>query len=129
MPQNLQIPSPRHPDSDTRPPRRGLLAGLRRAVVEVAFIVFLFYSNLLMGEFNRVNSPGKTFAVALDDIFTIKNSPSPSSPHPSATSHSSTCAKTLSRPLKTGCPMFDAASPRRPWEHHSRAIGSSCLSS
>jgi hypothetical protein len=26
-----------------------------------------------MGEFNRVNSPGKTFAVALDDIFTIKN--------------------------------------------------------
>jgi hypothetical protein len=73
MPQNLQIPSPRHPDSDTRPPRRGLLAGFRRAVVEVAFIVFLFYSNLLMGEFNRLNSPGKTFAVALDDIFTIKN--------------------------------------------------------
>jgi hypothetical protein len=73
MPQNLQIPSPRHPASHTPLPRRGLLTHIRRAVVEVAFIVFLFYSNLLMGEFNRVNSPGKTFAVALDDIFTIKN--------------------------------------------------------
>ena len=26
-----------------------------------------------MGEFNRTNGPGKTFAVALNDIFTIKN--------------------------------------------------------
>jgi hypothetical protein len=50
-----------------------LLADIRRAVVEVAFIIFLFYSNLLMGEFNRTNGPGKTFAVALNDIFTIKN--------------------------------------------------------
>ena len=55
------------------PKNSRLLADIRRAVVEVAFIIFLFYSNLLMGEFNRVNSPGKTFAVALDDIFTIKN--------------------------------------------------------
>ena len=73
MPQNRQIPSSRHPASHTPPPRGGLLTAIRRAVVEVAFIVFLFYSNLLMGEFNRVNGPGKTFAVALDDIFTIKN--------------------------------------------------------
>jgi hypothetical protein len=73
MPQNLQIPSPRHPASHTPPPRRGLLANFRRALVEVAFIIFLFYSNLLMGEFNRVNGPGKTLAVALGDIFTIKN--------------------------------------------------------
>jgi hypothetical protein len=75
MPQNRQIPSPRHPASHTPPlpPRGGLLTNIRRAVVEVAFIIFLFYSNLLMGEFNRVNGPGKTFAVALDDIFTVKN--------------------------------------------------------
>jgi hypothetical protein len=56
---------------DPKKPR--LLADIRRAVVEVAFIIFLFYSNLLMGEFNRTNGPGKTFAVALNDIFTIKN--------------------------------------------------------
>jgi hypothetical protein len=49
------------------------LASIRRAVVEVAFIIFLFYSNLLMGEFNRLNSPGKTFAAAITDIFTLKN--------------------------------------------------------
>ena len=56
---------------DPQKPR--LAAEIRHAVVEVAFIVFLFYSNLLMGEFNRTNGPGKTFAVALTDIFTIKN--------------------------------------------------------
>jgi hypothetical protein len=50
-----------------------LLADIRRAVVEVAFIIFLFYSNLLMGEFTHANGPGKTFAVALTDIFTVKN--------------------------------------------------------
>lgn len=45
-----------------------------RAVIEVAFIVFLFYSNLLMGEFTVSNGHGKTFAVALNDIFTETNS-------------------------------------------------------
>jgi len=54
----------------TPPPR---LKPVWRVVIEVAFIVFLFYSNLLMGEFNRINGPGKTFAVALNDIFTVKN--------------------------------------------------------
>lgn len=49
------------------------LAHLWKAVLEVAFIVFLFYSNLLMGEFSHANGPGKTFAAALYDIFTIKN--------------------------------------------------------
>ena len=73
MPQNLQIPSSRRPASPTPPPRRDLIADIRRALVEVAFIIFLFYSNLLMGEFNRINGPGKTFAVALNDIFTVKN--------------------------------------------------------
>lgn len=46
---------------------------LVRAIIEVAFIIFLFYSNLLMGEFNAANSRGKTLAHALHDIFTAKN--------------------------------------------------------
>ncbi|MGC1461966.1 MAG: hypothetical protein WA802_07180 [Terracidiphilus sp.] len=52
--------------------RRG---GVRvmRAVIEVAFIVFLFYSNLLMGEFTHANGPGKSLAFALNDIFTGTN--------------------------------------------------------
>ena len=31
-----------------------------RAVIEMAFIIFLFYSNLLMGEFTVINGQGKT---------------------------------------------------------------------
>ncbi len=46
---------------------------LWRALVEVAFIDFLFYSNLLMGEFTGVNGQGKTLAFALHDIFTAVN--------------------------------------------------------
>jgi hypothetical protein len=49
------------------------LTALWRAVVEVAFIVFLFYSNLLMGEFTRSSGPGKTLAFALADILTGTN--------------------------------------------------------
>jgi hypothetical protein len=44
-----------------------------RAVIEIAFIVFLFYSNLLMGEFTMVNGKGKTLAFAIHDIFTATN--------------------------------------------------------
>jgi hypothetical protein len=55
------------------PQPEGPLAKLRRALIEVAFIIFLFYSNLLMGEFNRTNGLGKSFLVALYNIFTIKN--------------------------------------------------------
>jgi hypothetical protein len=44
-----------------------------RAVIEVAFIIFLFYSNLLMGEFNAASGHGKTLATALYDIFTAAN--------------------------------------------------------
>jgi hypothetical protein len=44
-----------------------------RAVIEITFIVFLFYSNLLMGEFNASSGRGKTLATALIDIFTAKN--------------------------------------------------------
>ena len=46
---------------------------LWRAVIEVAFIIFLFYSNLLMGEFTRQNGPGKTLTLAVHDIFTGTN--------------------------------------------------------
>lgn len=42
-------------------------------MVEVGFIVFLFYSNLLMGEFTRANGPGKSLAFALRDILTVTN--------------------------------------------------------
>jgi len=35
--------------------------------------VFLFYSNLLMGEFTRGNRDAKTLAFAIHDIFTATN--------------------------------------------------------
>jgi hypothetical protein len=44
-----------------------------RAVLEVTFIVFIFYSNLLMGEFTVANGQGKSLAYALNDIFTGTN--------------------------------------------------------
>jgi hypothetical protein len=50
-----------------------LLKPLCRAVIEVAFIVFLFYSNLLMGEFTATNGPGKSIVFGLKDIFTGTN--------------------------------------------------------
>jgi ABC-type arginine transport system permease subunit len=57
--------------SENRTGRR--FTTLLRAVIEVAFIVFLFYSNLLMGEFTGANGQGKTMAFALRDIFTAAN--------------------------------------------------------
>jgi hypothetical protein len=53
------------------PPRH--IPKVLRACVEVSFIIFLFYSNLLMGEFTVVNGRGKTWAHAFADIFTLKN--------------------------------------------------------
>jgi hypothetical protein len=45
-----------------------------RAITEICFIVFLFYSNLLMGEFTRSGlARGRGFAWALDDVFTEAN--------------------------------------------------------
>ena len=45
-----------------------------RAIVEVSFIIFLFYSNLLMGEFVKNGNGNKhEFIWALEDIFTIPN--------------------------------------------------------
>jgi hypothetical protein len=49
------------------------LASVWRALVEIAFIVFLFYSNLLMGEFTVANGRGKTLTAALTDILTATN--------------------------------------------------------
>ena len=45
-----------------------------RAVIEVGFIIFLFYSNLLMGEFNR-SGQGNVHGLwwALQDIITPIN--------------------------------------------------------
>ncbi len=54
-----------------RNPRK--LAPVWRAIIEVGFIVVLFYSNLLMGEFTRTNERGKTLLFAVEDIFTIEN--------------------------------------------------------
>jgi hypothetical protein len=50
------------------------LAPIWRAVLEVGFIIFLFYSNLLMGEFTH-SGQGQTrgFLWAVQDIFTWAN--------------------------------------------------------
>jgi hypothetical protein len=52
---------------------RRRLTPVWRAVIEIGFIDFLFYSNLLMGEFTATNGRGKTLAAALTDIFTVTN--------------------------------------------------------
>lgn len=49
------------------------LAPVWRAIIEIAFIVFLFYSNLLMGEFTASNGAGKTLLAGVVDIFTVTN--------------------------------------------------------
>jgi hypothetical protein len=58
-------------DSGAKRPRR--LAPVWRAVIEIASIVFLFYANLLMGEYTRGNGQGKSLASAIYDEFTITN--------------------------------------------------------
>jgi hypothetical protein len=50
------------------------MKNLWRAVIEVSFIVFLFYSNLLMGEFERSGMGQKNgIAWAIRDVFTGAN--------------------------------------------------------
>jgi hypothetical protein len=45
-----------------------------RAAIEVGFIVFLFYSNLLMGEFERSGlGPKRGVVWAIMDVFTTVN--------------------------------------------------------
>jgi len=47
---------------------------LWRAAIEIAFIIFLFYSNLLMGEFERSGMGQKRgLAWAIADVFTSAN--------------------------------------------------------
>lgn len=55
------------PQNERRPRKS---ARFWRAVIEVAFIIFLFYANLLMGEFTASSGRGKSLAFALKDIFT-----------------------------------------------------------
>ncbi len=58
----------------TRKPKAARpLTTFLRAVIEVAFILFLFYANLLMGEFNATNGRGKSLSFAMHDIFTGQN--------------------------------------------------------
>ena len=58
-----------HADPNGRRPR----AWIWSALIEVAFIVFLFYSNLLMAECTASHAHGKTLAFACRDIFTLTN--------------------------------------------------------
>jgi hypothetical protein len=45
-----------------------------RAVIEIGFILFLFYANLLMGEFERSGMGQKRgFVWAVGDILTVAN--------------------------------------------------------
>jgi hypothetical protein len=57
--------------SNPKQPRK--LTPTWKAVVEVCFIIFLFYSNLLMGEFTRSNGRGKSLTFAIEDIFSVTN--------------------------------------------------------
>jgi hypothetical protein len=60
-------------------PKKGIkrhrrLSPVWRAAIEIGFIIFLYYSNLLMGEFERSNSASsKSLILALQDIFTAAN--------------------------------------------------------
>jgi hypothetical protein len=55
------------------PRESGKSRPISRAIVEVCFIVFLFYSNLLMGEFTQTNGQGKSLTFALKDILSTTN--------------------------------------------------------
>jgi len=58
----------------TRRMVRAMNKNVWRAVIEVGFIIFLFYSNLLMGEFERSGMGVKRGVVwAIEDVFTVAN--------------------------------------------------------
>jgi hypothetical protein len=44
-----------------------------RAAIEIGFIIFLFYANLLMGEFTARAARDKTMLAAVADVVTLKN--------------------------------------------------------
>ena len=54
--------------------RRKKLTYFRRSILEVCFVIFLFYSNLLMGEFEHSGLGQKNGLLwSLKDIFTLPN--------------------------------------------------------
>lgn len=55
-------------------PSNAMKKSAGRAAIEMGFIIFLFYSNLLMGEFER-SGPGQRRGVfwAVADVFTAAN--------------------------------------------------------
>jgi hypothetical protein len=54
--------------------KKPLFIQLLRALIETGFIIFLFYSNLLMGEFEKTGYGQKNGLLwALNDIFTTNN--------------------------------------------------------
>jgi len=58
----------------SKEPVRVMKKNILRAVIEVGFIIFLFYSNLLMGEFERSGMGQKRGVVwAIEDVFTVAN--------------------------------------------------------
>ena len=61
-------------ESERKMTRLRKLNPIWRTLVEVGFIVFLFYSNLLMGQYT-VSAPGqdKGLLWAIQNIFTIEN--------------------------------------------------------
>jgi hypothetical protein len=67
-------PASRSEDSPPARNRPKKLAPLLRGVVEVGFIVFLYYSNLLMGEYER-SGPGQSKSLfwSVHDILTETN--------------------------------------------------------
>jgi hypothetical protein len=55
-------------------PNNNPMKNVWRAIIEVTFIMSMFYSNMLMGEFER-SGQGQTKGLlwALNDIFTLEN--------------------------------------------------------
>ena len=56
-----------HPIRPTR------LQHFKTAAIEIGFILFLFYANLLMGEFTRSTRVKHTVLFALGDVITPEN--------------------------------------------------------
>jgi hypothetical protein len=45
-----------------------------RALIEMGFIIFLFYANLLMGEYERSGAAQRNgFVWAVEDVLTLRN--------------------------------------------------------
>jgi len=55
-------------------PKNALFTLILRTLIETCFIMFLFYANLLMGEYEKTGAgQRKGFLWALGDIFTLDN--------------------------------------------------------